>query len=382
MDPLPWLSTIERYRDQAGDLLERQRAGDPAAIRFFHRHHPRFLDPEVAWKPADVPESVIADATLEPADAALAVARGYSFRDWDALVEHVAAVQVADSPTQRFERAVEAVIHGDLDPLDHLLRADPQLVDARSTRVTCHDPQVHGATLLHYVAANGVEGYRQRTPPDAVAIARRLLEGGARPDALACMYGGECTTLSLLVSSSHPAEAGLQVPLTHVLIDFGASVDGVGTSEWRSPLRTALVFGFTATAAALVARGARADTLVLAAGLGRTTDVARMLGAADEPDRHCALALAAQLGNTDVVQLLLAAGLDPNRHNPKGFHAHSTPLHQAALAGHLDTVRLLVESGASLDMRDTLWRGTPLGWARHAGQAAVARYLQDQRAAD
>ena len=46
------------------------------------------------------------------------------------------------------------------------------------------------ATLLHYVAANGVEGYRQLTPPNAVAIADALLDAGADVDALADMYGG------------------------------------------------------------------------------------------------------------------------------------------------------------------------------------------------
>jgi hypothetical protein len=30
-------------------------------------------------------------------------------------------------------------------------------------------------------------------------------------------------------------------------------------------------------------------------------------------------------------------------------------------------VRLLVERGARLDIRDTIWHGTPLGWAIHGG---------------
>jgi hypothetical protein len=32
------------------------------------------------------------------------------------------------------------------------------------------------------------------------------------------MYGEECTTMSMLVSSSHPAAAGLQVPLVELLL--------------------------------------------------------------------------------------------------------------------------------------------------------------------
>jgi hypothetical protein len=41
-------------------------------------------------------------------------------------------------------------------------------------------------------------------------------------------------------------------------------------------------------------------------------------------------------------------------------------------------VRLLVEGGARLDIRDEDFDGTPLGWAEHAGQTAVAEFLRDQ----
>ena len=66
--------------------------------------------------------------------------------------------------------------------------------------------------------------------------------------------------------------------------------------------------------------------------------------------------------------MLLDAGEDPNRYNPKGNHGHSTPLHQAALAGHEEVVRLLVARGARLDMKDTIYESTPLGWALYAGR--------------
>src|SRR6478736_3444631 len=132
----------------------------------------------------------------------------------------------------RFERAVEAVIDGDLDTLRTLLREDPALVHARSTRVTGGDPPVHAATLLHYVAANGVEGERQRSPTNAAQVAKTLLDAGADPDALCHAYASQCTTMSLLVSSTPPAKAGVQVPVLNVLIDHGASVKPKGEGAW------------------------------------------------------------------------------------------------------------------------------------------------------
>ena len=242
--------------------------------------------------------------------------------------------------------------------------------------MTHFDPPVHRSTLLHYLAANGVEGYRQTTPSNAVEVARMLLEAGADVDALADLYGGHHNTMSMLVSSSHPANAGLQVALVDSLLDFGAAVDGQGSGEWTSPLMSALAFGYRDTAEALVRRGARVCTLAAAAGLGRIADARQLLPPAGSEDRHRALALAALHGEVEMVRLLLDAGEDPDRYNPKGNHAHSTPLHQAVLAGHANVVRLLVERGAKLDIKDTIYEGTPLGWAIYGGRTEIAEYLR------
>jgi ankyrin repeat protein len=181
--------------------------------------------------------------------------------------------------------------------------------------------------------------------------------------------------MSMLVSSTPPARAGVQVPLLNLLIDRGAKVTPTGEGNWTSPLITALVFGFTDAARTLVDRGARVDTLAAAAGLGRIDDVRRMLSHASGDDRHRALALAAQLGHPAIVSLLLDASEDPNRYNPPGTHAHSMPLHQAIAAGHLDVVKILVERGARLDVKDKIHEGTPLGWAKYCGQPEIEAYL-------
>jgi ankyrin repeat protein len=302
-------------------------------------------------------------------DGQFKLARWYGFESWPALADFVEAITRANSPVFEFESAVEAVISGDLAALESSLKKNPELVRSRSIRK-------HSATLLHYVAANGVEDYRQKSPENAARIAEMVLRAGAEVDATADMYGGQATTMNMLVSSTPPAEAGVQVALVETLLDFGAALEG---SE--APLMTALAFGHRAAAEALVLRGARVDNIAAAAGLGRVADVKRMLNISDAQSRHLALALAAQHGQVEAVRLLLDAGEDPNRYNPKGSHPHSTPLHQAAVSGHDAVVRLLVERGAKLDIEDTVYHGTPLGWAKHAGQVETEQYLRTHGAA-
>jgi ankyrin repeat protein len=373
LQPVAFRSPLSAYERQAEGLLAGHRAADPAAIDLFHRKHPRFLDEKIKWRPKFIADSEIRDAPLSLDDARLAIARHYDFLDWPSLTDWVEAVS-QDGTVFAFESAVEAVVNGDLAALEQALRRDPALVRARSGRVCAFDPPVHRATLLHYVAANGVEAYRQKTPPNAVAIAHALLQAGAEPDALADMYGAECTTMSMLVSSSHPAEAGLQAPLVELLLDFGAAIEGHGTRKWGTPLFTALAFGMIDAAGALAKRGARIE-LPAAAALGLMDDVGRLLPSADAEARHRALSLAAQHGQTEAVRLLLDAGEDPDRYNPEGNHPHCTPLHQAVLGGHEAVVRLLVERGARLDIRDTIWHGTPLGWAIHGGGTARSQMV-------
>jgi len=265
-----------------------------------------------------------------------------------------------------FEGAADALVTGDLANLAQQLREFPQLVRARSARS-------HHATLLHYLAANGVEVERQKSPQNAVELARLLLNAGAEVDALAAMYGGQQTTMNMLVSSVHPAQAGVQDALVETLLDFGTAINGQGSGA--SPLVTALAHGYRSAAETLAKRGANADSLLAAAGLGRLYAATQLLPTTTAEDRHRALALAAQHGHVEIVRLLLDAGEDPNRYNPPGFHAHSTPLHQAALYGHEAVVRLLVERHARLDIQDAVYHGTPVGWAKHAGQTAIEAYL-------
>jgi ankyrin repeat protein len=156
--------------------------------------------------------------------------------------------------------------------------------------------------------------------------------------------------------------------LINLLCDLGA--------DPNTALEAAALHGEFDSVHALLARGARL-TLPVAAALGRTDDAQLLLPAASSDARHLALTLSALFGHVEIVRHLLDAGADPNRYN--SGHSHSTPLHEAAGAGHEAVVRLLVERGARLDLKDVLWRATPAGWARHAGRTELAEYLERQQ---
>ncbi len=355
---------IADFQRQAETLFAALSAGDSDAAWRFKWEHPRF-----GGKTVDEVNAATPDLDLD--DARLVVAQQQSFETWADLVTFLDAV-AKPGPVATFETAVEAVVSGDLATLQSMLREQPDLVRARSSRR-------HHATLLHYTAANGVEGERQKTPPNAVAVTKALLDAGAEVDALADMYDHKCTTMSMLVSSAHPHDAGLQIALAETLLDRGAALEGAGHE---------LAVGRHDGAAVRIPRhrqgpGAqreRASTSWQRPVSAVLDEATRLLPQADALSRHAGLALAAQHGHADVVRLLLDAGEDPSRYNPDGFHGHSTPLHQAVWADHLPVVTLLVERGARLDIRDSVYQGTPLGWAIYGERTHIADYLRERGA--
>jgi ankyrin repeat protein len=364
LEPLSFRAPLGDYLRQAELTLDALLADDEATAWRFKWMHPRFRGLGIADVRA-------ARLTLD--DAMLLVAREYFLEHWDDLAGFASAAGT-DGPVARFETAVEAVIDGDRPTLERMLRDEPTVVHERSARV-------HHATLLHYLAANGVEGYRQRTPPNAVEIVRLLLDAGADANALADMYGERCTTLGMLVSSSPPHAAGLQRPLAELLVERGASLDVPG-SRCNAAVHCALAFGFLDTARALASHTTKQSDIGVAAGLGELGETARLLPNADDASRHMALVLACMHGHARVVRLLLDTGADPDRYNPDGHHTHSTPLHQAVWGNHFDVVQLLVERGARLDLRDRIYDGTPLDWAVYGDRSEIADYLRQQSDAD
>jgi ankyrin repeat protein len=303
------------------------------------------------------------------ADAQFFIAQAHGFENWARFADHIRQTN-HDSP---FGAAADAVVHGDLPALERLVAANPELVRARSERV-------HRATLLHYVAANGVEDFRQRTPPNAVAIARFLLDRGAEVDALAHTYGNDRyqTTMNLLMSSVHPADAGVQSSLVATLVDAGAAVDGLDGDS--SPLMTALAFGYLDAAETIVRRGARTEGIIAAAAMGRVDLVDHMLvdgstlapgvslvgpvwfRLTPDPKAHIELALAwaCKFSRSDVAHLMLDRGVNPMAKD----NSDMTALHWAAASGLSTVVDRLVALGAPLEVENQ-WGGTVLTSTLH-----------------
>jgi hypothetical protein len=257
-----------------------------------------------------------------------------------------------------FRRAVELLDAGDVAGLREHLNQHPNLAHQRV--VFEGGNYFQNPTLLEFVAENPV---RHGTLPDnIVRVAKIILDAGVEQSALN-------EALMLVSTGSVPRKCGMQLALIDLLCAHGADPD--------SAIHAAASHGEFEAVNALTGRGARID-LPVAAAQGRIEEARRLLPDTNSEDRHLALALAAQFGHVEIVRLLLDAGENPNRYNPVGCHSHSTPLHQAAWAGHNELVQLLVARGARLDLKDILWRGTPADWARHAGRTEIEAYLRAQ----
>jgi ankyrin repeat protein len=289
------------------------------------------------------------------AGAELLVARSHGFASWPKFAKYIEAMAHAHSPISLFESAVDAIVGGHLETLETLLRENPELVRTRSSRE-------HHSTLLHYVSANGVEDFRQKTTKNIVAITKLLLDAGADVNAESDAYGGRSTTLGLTATSCHPEAAGVQLPLMDLLIDRGAIIDGPDTG---SAVNGCLHNGRSEAAEFFANRGARLD-LEAAAGVGRLDvvksffdDAGGLKPAATRQQLLDGFTWACEFGRTSVVEFMLAHGIEVNAKLKGG----ETGLHWAAYEGHADTLRLLLARGAGVDAIDDTYRGTPLGWA-------------------
>ncbi len=216
---LPSPPNVDQYKKLAKDLQNACKSADPGAI---HEWAARWVETlaslrgqastrgmkreirgdidriERLWQRHRKSNELVARCTLTGAQ--FFVARCHGFTSWPKFIKHLEALHSGNSPVSMFELAADAIVDGDADTLAKLLKDNPELVRARSTRG-------HRSTLLHYVSANGVEDFRQKTPRNIVEIAALLLDAGADVNAHSEAYGGRSATLGLVATSCHPQEA-------------------------------------------------------------------------------------------------------------------------------------------------------------------------------
>jgi len=194
-----------KLRDQlfmlSENLHQAHRRGDPDTAVELKNHHPDLIGKD--W-------DHIRSHQLTLEEARLVIAKEHGFVDWKEAMESGNKAFEAN-----FEKAIDALLSGDILLLEKLLDAQPQLLETRSE-------YGHGATLLHYCAANGVEIYRQTVPANLIEGVRLLLEKGANVETVSFCYGGLYTVRALLESGSHHEAAGNLQSLLDLLSEYGA----------------------------------------------------------------------------------------------------------------------------------------------------------------
>jgi ankyrin repeat protein len=265
--------------------------------------------------------------------------------------------------TPQFQEAVAAIDRGDVTELDRLLAAHPELLRERGEHPEAY---FRRPFLLWFVAENPVRN--GRLPANIGEVVRTIVEAArrGRVDTLPRQLD---YTLSLVSSGRVPRESGVQAQLIDVLVDAGA--------DPTEALEPALAHRELAAVEHLFRRGAK-PTLTAAACRGDVSAIERLAPDAGRHELQAALIGAALYGWPQAVAPLLRHGADVNGYGPDSFHPHATALHQAVYTGSLDTVKALVEAGASLALKDGIHEGTPLGWAEHMKREEIAAYLRER----
>ena len=276
-----------------------------------------------------------------------------------------------------FYEAVTAIDAGDVATLEQLLARHPRLLRDRldSPGAWLRD-KVGGALegffarpyLLWFVAEDPV---RNRKLPANIALVARAIIRAAEREGVESLREQLDYALRLVAWSLVARECGVQIDLIDALVDGGASLG--------STPEDALVNGNFDAARHLVERGAKL-TLATALCLGYRDEAAQLAQTSSSSHRQFSFVLAALNGKAEALAMLLGLGVDVNAPSPD-LMSHATPLHHAVWSGSLAAVKVLVEAGAALDRRDTVYGGTPLGWAEHGKHDEVAAYLREKGAA-
>ncbi len=190
----------------------------------------------------------------------------------------------------------------------------------------------------------------------------------------------------------HAANAG-KIEVVQFLLDKGADVNGKGTDLGRSALMLAAWEGHTEVAQLLINKGAKVNkqrsdkvhALYVAAQNDHLDTVDLLLKYCTEidmgglKDNATALMIACQRGNTKIVEFLVKRGANVNAQTVLDGHGYS-PLVLAAEFGFYEIVKILIEAGAKIDVRNGELAHTALMVAAQNEHIEVIRYLIEKGA--
>jgi ankyrin repeat protein len=212
-----------------------------------------------------------------------------------------------------------------------------------------------GVTPLQYA--------RRRLQANAVDL---LIARGAQIDHLAdAVNAGDVARVVELIAAGedvngrglfgtplHWAAAKGRLAIAVILIDRGADLEAAGEPQEARPLHTAALNGQADMAAFLIQRGAEVDSR--------------------DSEGRTALMIAAGFTHSDVAQVLLAAGADPDTEDATWG---DRPIHYAACAGDMETVRLLIAKGVNVNSRNRYNGATALHYAAGKGALPLVNLL-------
>lgn len=261
-----------------------------------------------------------------------------------------------------------AAANNGIESLEALLEKGPEIdvdVKGRDGKTPLMQASEHGhaevvAALLQAGASVDARSLRGSTPLGFAAENRhlpvvRLLLGAEADPNLANRYGE-----TPLMRTLHPG-------IARALIRAGADVNAADEHGLTPVLRLALEEGPVNPDGGGPRPGAPIDRLgTLQALLAAGAD-------ANARDRQGNTALISSTNDVeahpDLLRPLVAAGADPDARDSKG----GTALVYASIHGHAESVRILIDAGADVNVR--MGRTTPLGFALDHGHAEVVRLL-------
>ncbi|UYM16690.1 ankyrin repeat domain-containing protein [Endozoicomonas euniceicola] len=269
-----------------------------------------------------------------------------------------------DEDSEFFESLpLQACRAGDLETLQSLLNRNSSIARIQFRSAVSG----FGISLLHAAALNG---HKECLQP--------LIDAGALVDAVLTTNGA--TPLHMAAQKGH-------TECLKVLIKAGAAVDAVLTTDGVTPLHFAAQGGHTECVELLIKAGAAVDAalvtdgatpLHLAALKGHTGSVELLIKAGAAVDAALVtngatpLHIAAENGHTGCVELLIKARATVDIARTTNG---ATPLHIAALKGHTKCMELLINAEAAVDAARTTDGATPLHLAALKGLTGSVELL-------